>query len=157
MKYKISDEPKIVNDNNWSYPCVLIRAIFCSDNIATRVPLFFSNFFCFFVASQVCGGRAPLVGRLGNRLFYKGPRSIICPVGSVCELPAGLCCLVAVITPVITIAKCQAGSPFKDVFGYDIDCSTASCPSGSELPICYLVLFYYYLSCGALSCSLDME
>jgi len=112
------------------------------------------------VAGQ-CGGASPLVGRLGNRLFCGvGERSVKCPAGSTCELPAGVCCpgtvtvvtvtpvvptttitvvtpvTTTVITPVQLVAKCQSGSPWKDAHEVEYDCGPGSkhseCPAGSE-------------------------
>jgi len=97
------------------------------------------------VAGQICGGRGlPLVGPRGFRLFCGGRYgSVDCPAGSSCE--QGLCCpltvmttvtpvtaVTPVITPVNVVAKCQSGSPAKDVLGIDIDCSINACPLGSE-------------------------
>jgi len=103
---------------------------------------------CLFIAisgvAGQCAGRLPLTGRLGVQLFCGvGPGSVTCPVGSACIMPTGVCCPVVVTTiaplplvPPVVIAKCQSGSPWKNVLGVEYFCGPGAnhfdCPMGSE-------------------------
>jgi len=103
---------------------------------------------CLFIAiggvAGQCAGRLPLTGRLGVQLFCGvGSGSVTCPIGSACIMPTGVCCpVVTTVTPLVPlvppllIAKCQSGSPWKNVLGVEYFCGPGAnhfdCPMGSE-------------------------